>query len=150
MANDIPHYKNIGKQVFVGFPLQSIEEVKGFFKPPPGLHMALDVFTCLLKSKSAKDNENFIDGKAYEALIKNPAQLIEIYNQFIADIDNNLANTPENSQKMEDLKMRIQKFNEDGRNFWDFNYHANQSQFGEKMTIASDAIFKIWDLKMSA
>ena len=149
MENDLLIYKNIAKEVFHEFPKRAIAECKGFMRPPAGTLMALSIFTCLLRSKSAKENETLIENLGWRKILMSPEEFLKIYNQFSDDLDNNLPITVTHFQKMEDLKMRINKFNKEVHNFWDLQYHQNQTLLGHRMTIAIDVIIKIWDLKYS-
>ena len=149
MEKDMLTYKNMGKEVFHDSPTKSIQECKAFSRHPPGTQMALNIFTCLLKSKSVKENETCIEQQSWRRLLWLPHQFYEDYNQFFDDLDNSLPLTEEHIEKMDDLKLRIKKFNEEGSDFWDLEYQANQSTLGHRMTIAIDVIFKMWDLKYS-
>ena len=149
MEKDTLYYKDIAKQVFHEFPAREIGAAKSLLVPPQPLLMALNTFTCIIRSNSAEENEKLIEKQEWRYLIKDPWLFFEEYDKFFDDLDISLPNTVQHSQKMEDLKSRIKKFNVEVRDFWDLEYHKNQALIGYRMTIAIDAIIKLWDLKYS-
>ena len=147
MEEEILIQKTTVITLFNAIAMRYYSHIKALNRPPAQQHMTLLIFTCLLTSKSDKENETIFEGRhKWLYLLKNPMNVVVILEEFLDNIDTDLNNRL-CFLKMQDLKRRIKEFNKNNQYYWDYNLAENQSIVGHRMMIANDAIFKLWDLK---
>ena len=112
------------------------------------LKMAFNVFFCILHSKSAKDNIYIFRDCT---IVKNKYKLnfIELYKKiesFVKDLDQNIKDRLF-ILKIQDQKIRINKFCKDYGDFWDQSYMVRTTWVCADLVRLSNLLLKLWEIK---